>query len=299
MYNQISKIRFFRKLLLKKFSFLCLVFVLLAVLFSSVAIADGISVDSGLTPAQARWIIRTQFRYMQRINDPTSMNREMTTYAFPIVIAYGLRSNLTLMARQIVMQKLMKMSGSQNKDNGLSDLFLLCKYKAYRYNTDKRTFGIAGTFGLKIPSGTASLSSKSYDLKFGVYMTGRAGSWSADFDVAYFWNSVTSTGKNNKNFGNEISLDWALAHQISIGENANFSIAPVIELSFKKISATRLSGDTVSNSGESVLFISPGIKSTFSSFILEFLAQIPVYQNQNGSQLQHGPLLIFGTRFMF
>ncbi len=284
---------------MKKLSFLCFVFVLLSVLFSSVANAGGISVDAGLTPALARWIIRTQFRHMQRINDPTSMNREMTTYAFPIVVAYGVRSNITLMARQIVLQKRMKMSGSQNEDNGLGDLFLLAKYGVYRYNSPDYTFGIASTLGLKLPTGTPSLSSKTYDLKFGIYSSFRSGSWATDINISYFWNSVKSTSKNNINFGNEISLDWALAHQISIGEKANFSIAPVIELSFKKISPSTLSGNTIPNSGESILFISPGIKSTFSSFIFEFLAQIPIYQNQNGSQLESGPMLIFVSRFLF
>ncbi len=189
---------------MKKLSPLRFVLLLMFVGFSSVANAGGISVDSGLTPAQARWIIRTQFRYMQRLNDPTSMNREMTTYAFPLVIVYGLRSDITLMARQIFTQKQMVMSGSQNEDNGLSDLFLLAKYRAYRFNSYKHTFGIAGTLGLKIPTGTASLSSKTYDLKFGIYTSFRTGSWAMDFDISYFWKSVTSRSDNNKNFGNEI-----------------------------------------------------------------------------------------------
>ncbi len=62
--------------------------------------AAGISVDAGLTPAEDRWIFRTQVRYMRRKDDPTHMGRKMSTYAFPVVLAYGVRPDLTLMIRQ-------------------------------------------------------------------------------------------------------------------------------------------------------------------------------------------------------
>ncbi len=61
---------------------------IMSVLISENANAAGISVDAGLTPPEDRWIIRTQFRYMKRKNDPTPMNQKMDTYAFPVVIAY-------------------------------------------------------------------------------------------------------------------------------------------------------------------------------------------------------------------
>ncbi|MHC4483226.1 MAG: transporter, partial [Planctomycetota bacterium] len=61
----------------------------------------------------------------------------------------------------------------------------------------------------------------------------------------------------------------------------------------------RLSGHDVSNTGESLFFVSPGLKFTKSSFILEALFQIPVWQDQNGSQLERGAGVIVGVRFMF
>ncbi len=71
-------------------------------LISEQATAAGISVDAGLTPPEDRWIIRSQFRYMHRKNDPTPMNQKMDTYTFPLVVAYGFRPDLTLMIRQPV-----------------------------------------------------------------------------------------------------------------------------------------------------------------------------------------------------
>ncbi|MHC4708064.1 MAG: hypothetical protein ACYS8I_13380, partial [Planctomycetota bacterium] len=117
------------------------------------AVAAGISVDAGLTPPEDRWIIRNQVRYMQRKGDPTPMNRKMDTYAFPFVVAYGFRPDLTLMVRQSVKHRKMSMSGSVSRDTGLGDLFVLGKYKLYRRNTRKYTFGIASTLGLEFPTG--------------------------------------------------------------------------------------------------------------------------------------------------
>ncbi|MHC4463212.1 MAG: transporter, partial [Planctomycetota bacterium] len=61
----------------------------------------------------------------------------------------------------------------------------------------------------------------------------------------------------------------------------------------------RLSGHDVSNTGESLFFVSPGLKFTKSSFILEALLQVPVDQTQNGSLLERGIGLIVGIRYMF
>ena len=261
--------------------------------------AAGISVDAGLTPAEDRWIIRTQFRYMQRKDDPTPMNQKMDTYAFPVVVAYGFRPDLTLMVRQTVKHKKMSMGGSISRDTGSGDLFVLGKYKLYRRNTRKYTFGIASTLGLEFPTGDDDFSSETWDLKPGLFTSWRSGPWASDFSVAYKWNGFADRGRGGINPGNELSLDWALAYQFSFGEKARVSLAPVLELSYKNIRPDRLSGRDVLNTGESVLYLSPGIKFTKSSFILEALLQFPVWQDQEGSQLKQGTRLIVGTRFMF
>jgi hypothetical protein len=126
--------------------------------------------------------------------------------------------------------------------------------------------------------------------------------------ISYAWNGFADRGRNNINPGNEFSLDWAIAYQLSVGDNARTSIAPVLEVSYKNISPDERYGHNVSNTGESVLYISPGIKFTKSSFILEGLKssfilegllQIPVWQDQKGMLLERGAGAIVGVRFMF
>jgi hypothetical protein len=261
--------------------------------------AAGISVDAGLTPPEDRWIVRTQMRYMQREDDPTPMDREMDTYAFPLVVAYGLRSDFTLMVRQTFKNRKMTMAGSTDWDSGADDLFVLGKYKLYRRNTREYTFGIAATLGLEFPTGADDFSSETWDLKPGLFTSWRSGPWASDFSVAYKWNGFADDGKNGVDPGDKLSVDLALAHQFSIGQKADMSLTPVLEFNYEHLSRDRLSGRDVSNTGESLFFLSPGIKFTKSSFILEALVQFPVWQDQDGIQLEQGTRFIVGSRFMF
>jgi hypothetical protein len=73
----------------------------------------------------------------------------------------------------------------------------------------------------------------------------------------------------------------------------------VVELTYLNIAANRRSGHNLDNSGENVMYVSPGMKSTMQSFIIEGLLQIPVWQDQKGSQLERGVRIIVGTRIMF
>jgi hypothetical protein len=268
-------------------------------LASETARAGGISVDAGLTPPEDRWILRTQLRYMQRKDDPTAMDRETDMYAVPIVLAYGLRPDLTLMVRQAVRHRKMSMSGSTSRDSGFGDFFVLGKYRLYRRNTREYTFGIAPTLGLELPTGDDDFSSETWDLEPGLFTSWRSGPWASDFNIAYRWNGFADRGKNGLNPSDELSIDLAFAHQFSIGEKADTSFAPVFECSYRHASPDRLSGHDVSDTGESLFFLSPGLKFTKSSLILEALLQIPVWQDQEGSQLEQGIRFIVGARFMF
>lgn len=273
-------------------------FVVAAVMIPSMTSAAGISVDAGLTPAEGRWMLRTQLRYMQRGDDPTPMDRSMNTYMFGNALAYGLRRDLTLMLKQAAVRREMVMAGTTDKDTGLADLFVMAKYRAYRLNTPEQTLGIAATLGLGLPTGGDAFTSDTWDVKAGLYTSWRRGAWASDFNLDHAWLGFAgeSSGRNS---GDEMSLDWALAHQFSIGETADVSLTPVVELSYEHISPDRLEDQNVSDTGEDVIHLSPGVKFTRSSFILEVLAQIPVWQEQEGSQLKRDPGVLVGTRFMF
>ncbi len=267
-------------------------------MLSAVANAGGISFDAGLTPPYDRWILRTQVRYMQRQDDPSPMNREMSTFMFPVVLAYGLRPDLTIMMRQSVISREMSMTGNTDKNSGLGDFFILAKYRAYRLNTPNYTLGIAPTLGLELPSGGDTFTSETWDVNAGLYTSWRSGLWAADSNIAYMWNGFAGA-ENSTDPGDELSFNLAFAYQFIFGERARSSLAPVLELNFNHISVDRLDGHDVSNTGETFMHLSPGIKFTTSSLILEILLQNPVWQRQKGSQLKRNVGIIVGSRILF
>lgn len=269
------------------------------VLLVSSAGAVGITADAGLTPPKGRWIFRAQIRFMQRLNDPTSFDRKTSLYAFPVVLAYGIRSNLTLMVRQALMYREMSSILPDVKKTGLGDLFILAKYKAYRINTPDYTFGVAPTLGLEFDSGDVPFTSGTWDLNLGLYASYRSGPWGSDLNIAYSRNGFAGNDEYGVNPGDQLSLDLAFAHQFSISEKATSALAPVLELSYRRIWPDRHEEQDISHTGESVMYISPGIKFTTSSIILEALAQIPIWQTQEGTQLERSIGMLGGFRFMF
>ena len=260
----------------------------------SISFSSGISVDAGLTPAEDRWIFRTQFRYMS-----IGSSTKMEMYMVPLILAYGVKPYLTLLYRQPIIAQEMSMMGASNAASGFGDLFVMGKFKVYRRNTANYTVGVAATIGIEAPTGSDEFSTKTWDLQPGLYFSWRRGSLGSDANIVYVWNGFAGEGRNNTNPGNEIAFDWAVSYQFSLGESSRITIAPVLEVSYRDISSDRLNGRDVENTGDSILYISPGIKFTKSSFILEALLQIPFSQNRHGNQIERNVTWIFGMRYMF
>jgi len=260
--------------------------------------SSGISVDAGLTPAQYRWIFRTQLRHMNF--GSMSINQKMEMYMVPVILAYGLKSNLTILCRQPIMRRDMSMMGASHAENGFGDLFVMGKFKIYRQNTLNYTLGMAATIGIEAPTGSEAFSSKTWDLQPGLYFSWRRGSLGTDVSISYTWNGFANKGQNGAvNPGNELSFDWAVSYQFGLGTNSRISMAPVLEVSYKDNSSDRLNSRDIENTGESILYISPGFKFTMSSLILEALLQLPVAQNRNGIQIDRNASWILGLRYMF
>lgn len=278
-----------------------LILIILMVLISAEQsmFADGISVDAGLTPPRDRWIFRTQLRFMGRHDDPSSMDRTMDKLVWNNILAYGLLRKVTIMIRQPVIWNKMMMDNTESKSSGSGDLVFMVKYGIYRRNTRESTFGVAALVGLGIPSGEEHISSEAWNIKPGLYLSWLSRPWAADISVAYNWNSVIRKSNNGNDKGNELTLDMDVSYQFSFGERARVALTPVLEISYLKISGDQLNGLYIDNTGESVLLLSPGIKLTISSFVLESLVQIPIWQKQEGLQLKRTAGLLFGLRWMF
>lgn len=280
--------------MLKKCSLPVLVIFLLLT-GASDSFAGGISADAGLTPAQDKWIVRTQVRYIQRSNDPTPMQRKMESFMFPLVVAYGLRPELTLMIRQSFARMDMTMNDVTTRNSGFGDLLIMAKYRAFRHNSRHHTIGLATLLALEIPTGETPFTSDGTDLKTGLYASGRMVPWASDLNLSITWNGISGGGDDRSR--NEVfDVVGAVAYQFDLGNESRIALAPVIELSYTNVTPDRISGEKQANSGESFFRLSPGLKYTHSSIIVESLLQIPVWQNQIGNQGELRIGALFGIR---
>lgn len=272
---------------------------LLFVSWAAVAHGGGITADVGLTPPVDRWIFRTQLRYMERGDDPTAMNREARMYAVPMVLAYGLRPNVTVIARQIAFHREMDMPAGTRNDTGFGDFALISKWRVLRINRPDYIIGVAPTFGIEFPSGDDDFGSETWDALTGLFLTLRQGPLGADLNLEYTINGVDERFDSDTRTGDVFTSNLALSYQFTLDEDATLSLWPVLEVTYTDTRHAQLDGNDAPNSGGQLLTVAPGIKFARQSFMLEALVQLPVCQDVNGTQLEQEFAALAGLRYLF
>ena len=249
----------------------------------------GISVDAGLTPAQDRWILRMQYRNMQMYNETMSSH----TYLAPLVLAYGVTSNFTLMARGIYKENLV-VASQQVKNRGFEDAYLLSKFKVYRKNTANYVFGVAPFLATNIPVGSKVFSSRVWKPEIGISVSFRPRFWQLDFTSSY--TKPQPFGKEAVGLTSNAQANISISHLIAFNNNPNFTVSPVAEFSYIAQLAGHLNP---SRTVQAQLFASPGIQVVYHSFVLEALYQKPVYQYVGEMGMANKRNLVLGTKIMF
>jgi hypothetical protein len=268
-----------------------ILFCLLSVFLAQVY-ATGISVDAGLTPAEDRWIVRMQYRQMSMDAAMHQMNTDMLM----AVVAYGYTRDVTIMIRQMAAYREMSISGSEKTSSGLTDMAVLGKFGVYRKNTRNVILALAATLALKMPTGAENISTGTWDMQGGIYGSWRSGRWGNDLNLTYTWNGFSGPAPSGIKPGDVMGFDAAFSYQFSLGSSGKTSLTPVLELNYRHSMANQSDGQDVGGDG-SIFFISPGLKFTYDSFILEALIQNPVNQTiKNSEQNRRG---LIGFRYMF
>ena len=259
--------------------------------------AAGVSVDAGLTPAENRWMIRIQSRQMGATSQLSTPTRQMKLQANVFMAAYGLRPNVTIIGMQGWMNREMTMMGVVNNSTGLADLNLLVKYLIHRTNTRYQTLGIAATAKLTLPTGEDGFSDDYWSFAPGLYLSLRRGTWAFDGSTTYRVQDILFQ-QVEMTRGWEYSLDGAVARQLPVGGLKNMALAPVLEFNFLVNRRDRPTAVEMDDA-ESVVFLSPGFKYTYSSTILESLIQVPIWQKIPITSLEKDVRWRVGLRFMF
>ena len=260
-----------------------------ALFFSAVfeSNGQGISVDAGITPAQNRIILRSQFRSMTMSNAMMTTNTQM----FPVVFAYGLRPGITVMARNMYVRSLS--SNNEEVKSGFNDPFLLAKFRLYRLNTANFVFGVAPHIASNIPVGNTLISNRTWSPELGLNISFRPRFFSFDFSTSYVISDIT--GKMAPGEGDIFNWNGAFAAIVPLNENASTVLAPVAEINYQR-SGISPGPESV---GRDLFMLSPGLSLIASSLVLELLYQVPVLQTSIAGGMKHHPRFITGIKYMF
>ena len=245
--------------------------------------AEGISVDAGLTPGQDRIVVRLQYR---NILNQMGGN-DIVMHMMPVVVAYGLSPDITLMMRNIY-RTVGTNETMMDMDNRWMDPFLMGKVKLYRRNTRVYSLGVAGFAGTTFPLWNNSLA-KSYSPVLGLNASFRPGLWSFDLNNAYEWVDY-NTGENQP-AARQLQVNLAVSRNILLPGIENWVLSPVQEFSFAR-------NNPASGESNSYGFISPGFQLVSPHVKFETLYQIAVNSSQTEG-IKNGNRLILGLRFMF
>ena len=260
----------------------------LVMFFTAIIVhAGGISVDTGLTPGQDRWIIRTQYRFMKVQNSYMTAQYHMV----PLIVAYGVTSNFTLIARAMYVNRIIDLNKTV-QESGFNDPFVILKFKVYRKNTAYYVLGIAPYFASNIPVGSKELSVRTWNPEVGLSISFRPRFWSIDLTSSYTFIDVTKKMEDQES--DKLSLNAAFSSMIPL-KNSNIAISPVLELTYNK----ELNSNVLESTKNEILFISPGLMFIKSSLILEALYQFPVFQQTNAQVMKSKSRLVAGLRYMF
>lgn len=270
---------------------------LFGVIMAGESSAAGISVDAGLTPAENRWMVRIQSRQMGAASQPSTPAFQMQAQAKVFMAAYGLKSDITLIGMQGWMNREMTMMGAVNKSSGRADLNLLVKYLIHRTNTRYQTMGIAATAKITLPTGEDGFSDDYWSVTTGLYMSLRRGTWAFDGSTSYRIQDILSQ-QTEMTRGWKYTLDGAVAKQIPVAGANNMALAPVLEINLQVDQADQ-SLSAENSESESVVFLSPGVKYTYGSMILESLYQVPIWENIPVNSLEQIARWRIGLRLMF
>lgn len=236
-----------------------------------------ISTDAGLTPAQDRWIFRTQYRTMGMESSMMQANTQMV----PVVLGYGITSGISIMARSVYVHK--SYSNSNIVNSGINDLYLLSKFRLFRKNTSKYTFGVAPFIASNVPIGSTEVSDRTWNPEMGLNISFRPRFFSMDLSTSFTFIDVAE--KISKEHVRSYSLDVALSGKIPVKAKSDQIISPVVEFNFSRDS--------------DLLFLSPGISYMHTSLAIEALYQIPVYELEIPGQMNQTSRWIIGLKYLF
>ncbi|HFD80386.1 MAG TPA: transporter [Gammaproteobacteria bacterium] len=291
---------------------------LLLTLFTGVAgplAAAPITFNTALPVATGEFVFREQGVLLQSGNDPGPADRDRSERTAVTALGYGLARRLALFGVLPYRSIRLKLSSGDRRLNrnseGIGDLRLFGRYTLWQANRPGRTLRFAPFFGVEAPTGedrerdgqgtlppAAQPGSGSWDPFAGAVVTFQTLRYQIDAQLAYQDNRKA----NDFEAGDLARLDASLQYRLwpgSLGGGVPDYLYGVIESNLFYRRKDRVAGLSDRNSGGSQWFLSPGLQYVTRRWIVEAAAQIPVWQDLNGTALENDYILRAGVRVNF
>ena len=279
------------------------------------ALAGPITSSSALPVDTGGLIFRGQGKLIRASDDPSPMDRDLTVWAAPTVLVYGVNQKFAVFSIFPYLHKSLELNTPAGRltrgDAGIGDFRFLFRCTIGQWDRPQETLRLAPFVGLEIPSGndnasdalgvlpaTLQLGSGSWDPIIGTVFSWQTLPWEFDVSASYKINSEA----NNFDFGDEARLDFSFQYRLlpkELGQGAPSFLYGVIESALEWRGRNEMSGNDDPNSGGTVWYIAPGIQYVTTRMVFEVAVQIPVVQNLHGNSLKTDFILTTGFRFNF
>lgn len=223
---------------------------------------------------------------------------------------YGLTNDLTLgLKLPYVSLRNIRASHAETPDelhnhgnsSGIGDLSVVARY---RFIKDSNTgFGSSVIGGIKAPTGKTTVNdsegerleaehqpgSGSWDPIIGLAATKRIGDISLDANILYI---LSTKGSQETDLGDTLNLNAAVSWR---AVKKDVAVDLVLEANGQWKQKLKIGGVKDPNSGETVLFLSPGLRLGFKNNMMAYIsAGFPVVQDLNGIQTKTRTRTLFG-----
>lgn len=269
----------------------------------STAFAAPVTFNTALPVAEGEAIIRIQSRYLRSTGDPTTMDRELTVWAVPIVLAYGVTKDLTLFAVAPYLDKELRLTTASGRltrgGSGLGDTTFIARYIVWKRDRLGETIRIAPFAALKAPTGDddtqdalgrlprpLQLGSGSWDYTLGAVTTWQTFKRQLDGSVSYRFN----TKADGFSFGDEARVELSYQRRLlphKLGPGLPDFLYGVIESSLVWRGKNEISGVVDKDSGGTTLYLTPAVQYVTRRMVVEAAIQLPVLQELNGNALEN------------
>lgn len=237
----------------------------------------------------------------QEIDDP--MDRSVIATVLPFAVPYNLFSDKLQvgLVAPFVNVNLSTIEGEQS-NGGIGDVQLSAKYLLYQRDRRNETFRIASKAGVKLPTGDdeglPALGTGSTDYfvtTVAGWIRGRIGIYG---EGIYRFN----TSNEHVDFGDTVSYNFAFSYRLLPAIYETYpspQLNGYLELNGTTAGRNARGGQTVENSGGTLVFLSPGIQYVGGRrWLIEGTFQYPIVNDPNGTQLATSWTSSFGLRVL-